>query len=42
MVWETVGISEKLNSELTNNKKPKSMVMSTSEKKIRPDGKASR
>lgn len=43
MIWEAVGISEKLNSELTdNNSRRKSIVMSISEKKIRPDGKASR
>ncbi len=43
MIWEAVGISEKLNSELLeNNNHPKSIVMSISEKKIRPIGKASR
>jgi hypothetical protein len=43
MIWEAVGISENLNSELTENKfQPKSIVMSISEKKIRPNGKASR
>ena len=42
MVWEAVGISEKMNSELTNrNNTPKSIVMSISEKKIRPNKKAS-
>ena len=43
MIWEAVGISENLNKELTKNKfQPKSIVMSISEKKIRPNGKASR
>ena len=42
MIWEAVGISEKLNSKLTVlNTQPKSMVMSISERKIRPK-KASR
>ena len=37
MVWEAVGISEKMNPELIDqNKAPKSIVMSVSEKKIRP------
>ena len=37
MIWEAVGISEKLNSELIdNNNRPKSIVMSISEMKIRP------
>lgn len=37
MIWEAVGISEKLNPKLTEkNKTPKSMVMSISKKKIRP------
>ena len=37
MIWEAVGISEKFNSELIdNNNRPKSIVMSISEKKIRP------
>ena len=37
MIWEAVGISEKLNNQLTEkNSKPKSIVMSVSEKKIRP------
>ena len=37
MIWEAVGISEKLNNELTEkNSQPKSLVMSISEKKIRP------
>lgn len=40
MIWEAVGISEKLNSELiTKNTQPKSIVMSISEKKIRPNEK---
>jgi len=43
MIWEAVGISENLNTELTEmNFQPKSIVMSISEKKIRPNGKASR
>ena len=37
MIWEAVGISEKLNSTLADIKKqPKSIVMSISERKIRP------
>ena len=41
MIWEAVGISEKLNNELTEkNSKPKSIVMSISEKKIRPNNNA--
>ncbi len=37
MIWEAVGISENLNNELTKkNSQPKSLVMSISEKKIRP------
>ena len=40
MIWEAVGISEKLNNQLTEkNSKPKSIVMSISEKKIRPNNK---
>ncbi len=40
MIWEAVGISEKLNTELTNiYTAPKSIVMSISEKKIRPEKK---
>lgn len=43
MIWEAVEISEKMNRELINeNKKPKSIVMSISEKKNRPNKKASR
>ncbi len=43
MIWEAVEISEKLNNELTEkNSQPKSIVLSISEKKIRPNGKASR
>ncbi|KQC30849.1 DUF1801 domain-containing protein [Flagellimonas eckloniae] len=42
MIWEAVGISENLNYELTEkNSQPKSIVMSISEKKIRPNGKTS-
>ncbi len=42
MIWEAVGISENRNSELINpNYTPKSIVMSVSEKKIRPGKKAS-
>ncbi len=42
LIWEAVGISEKLNKNLTDkNVRPKSIVMSISEKKIRPNGKAS-
>ena len=41
MIWEAVGISEELNSELIDiETTPKSIVMSVSEKKIRPNGKA--
>ena len=40
MIWEAVGISEKLNNQLTEkNSKPKSIVMSISENKIRPNKK---
>ncbi|MBW1298400.1 DUF1801 domain-containing protein [Aquimarina litoralis] len=40
MIWEAVGISEKLNPELINSKQtPRSIVMSISEKKIRPNRK---
>lgn len=40
MIWEAVGISEKINSDLINeNSTAKSIVMSISEKKIRPDKK---
>jgi hypothetical protein len=43
MVWEAVGISENLNKELIEkNTQPKSIVMSVSEKKIRPNRKASK
>ena len=39
MIWEAVGISEQANSDLIKAKAPgKSMVMSVSEKKIRPGG----
>ena len=42
MIWEAVGISEKINGELIHqNCTPKSIVMSISEKKIRPNKKAS-
>ncbi|WP_299767647.1 DUF1801 domain-containing protein [uncultured Dokdonia sp.] len=38
MIWEALGISEKLNPTLMEqNNIPKSIVMSISEKKIRPD-----
>ncbi|HAA13718.1 MAG TPA: hypothetical protein DCE41_19300 [Cytophagales bacterium] len=41
MVWEAVGLSEQMNSELIHeNTEPKSIVMSISEKKIRPNPKA--
>ena len=41
MIWEAVGISEKINGELIHqNSTPKSIVMSISEKKIRPNKKA--
>jgi hypothetical protein len=41
MIWEAVGISENLNTKLTeNNFQPKSIVMSISKKKIRPNRKA--
>jgi len=37
MIWEAVGISEKLNNELIIKKtRPKSIIMSISKKKIRP------
>jgi len=37
MIWEAVAISEKLNPALLNeNSEPKSIIMSVSEKKIRP------
>ena len=37
MIWEAVGISEKLNNKLIiNNAQPKSIIMSISKKKIRP------
>jgi len=37
MIWEAVGFSEQMNSDLVNVKAPgKSLVMSVSEKKIRP------
>jgi len=43
MILEAVEISESLNNELTEkHNRPKSIVMSISEKKIRPNGKASR
>ncbi|MGB5384620.1 MAG: hypothetical protein WBN19_12240, partial [Lutimonas sp.] len=43
MIWEAVGISENLNKELSEKEiRSKSIVMSISEKKIRPHGKASR
>ena len=43
MIWEAVGISEQINSELINrNDTPKSIVMSISEKKIRPEKKPKR
>lgn len=39
LIWEAVGISEHLNRNLKDkNEKPKSIVMSISEKKIRPNG----
>ncbi|WP_435577878.1 hypothetical protein [Gilvibacter sp.] len=42
MIWEAVGISENLNSALIDKKsQPKSIVMSISEKKIRPGNKTS-
>jgi len=42
MIWEAVGISENRNSEFTDrDDTPKSIVMSISEKKIRPGKKAS-
>ena len=42
MIWEAVGISENMNNELIGEKStPKSIVMSISEKKIRPNKKAS-
>ena len=38
LVWEAVGISEKRNNQLSNpSSPPKSIVMSMSEKKIRPN-----
>jgi len=42
MIWEAVGMSEKMNSQLIGEgNTPKSIVMSISEKKIRPNKKAS-
>ncbi len=41
MIWEAIGISEKLNNELIGKKaQSKSIVMSIAEKKIRPNPKA--
>lgn len=38
MIWEAIEISEGLNKELTQtNSQPKSIVMSISEKKVRPN-----
>ncbi|WP_299214095.1 DUF1801 domain-containing protein [uncultured Aquimarina sp.] len=38
MIWEAVGISEKMNTKLIEkNTPPRSIVMSISEKKIRPN-----
>jgi hypothetical protein len=43
LIWEAVGISEQRNQELIDKNIPsKSVVMSISEKKIRPNGKASK
>jgi len=43
LIWEAVGISENLNKVLMEkNTEPKSMIMSISEKKVRPNGKSSR
>ena len=43
LIWEAVGISEKRNQELIDKKvPPKSIVMSISEKKIRPIKKANK
>jgi hypothetical protein len=40
LIWEAVSISERLNPELSDeNQVGKSLVMSVSEKKIRPDSK---
>ncbi|WP_298544134.1 DUF1801 domain-containing protein [uncultured Aquimarina sp.] len=40
MIWEAVGISEKMNTKLIEkNTTPKSIIMSISEKKIRPNHK---
>ena len=37
MIWEAIGLSEKLNGNLIDiNTQPKSMVMSISKKKLRP------
>ncbi|GAA4959727.1 hypothetical protein [Algibacter aquimarinus] len=42
MIWESVRISEKLNNKLTEkNYKPKSIIMSVSKKKTRPNKKPS-
>lgn len=41
MIWEAVGLAEKLNSKLTEvNVKPRSILMSISKKKVRPNKKA--
>lgn len=40
LIWEAIGISEKLNNDLSDrNVRPKSIVISISEKKVRPNGK---
>ena len=40
LVWEAVGISEQMNANLLDKiSEPKSIVMSISKKKIRPNGK---
>ena len=42
MIWEAVGISEKLNTDLIGVEvQPKSIVMSISEKKVRPNQQGS-
>jgi hypothetical protein len=43
LIWEAVGISEQRNQELIDKNVPsKSIVMSISEKKIRPNGNANK
>ena len=42
MIWEAVGISERLNTDLIGVEvQPKSIVMSIAEKKVRPNQQGS-